>query len=49
MSLFSENASWHFHCKTTKMTQVVTGEISGSHGGAYEDDSLLGYCAVQSR
>jgi hypothetical protein len=21
-------------------------EISGSHGGAYEDDSLLGYCAL---
>jgi hypothetical protein len=21
-------------------------EISGSHGGEYEDDSVLGYCAV---
>jgi hypothetical protein len=21
-------------------------EISGSHGGEYEDDRLLGYCAV---
>jgi hypothetical protein len=25
-----------------------TGKISCSHGGEYEDDSLLGYCAVQS-
>jgi hypothetical protein len=24
-------------------------EISGSQGGKYEDDSLLGYSAVQSR
>jgi hypothetical protein len=23
-------------------------EITGFHGGEYEDDSLLGYCAVQS-
>jgi hypothetical protein len=21
-------------------------EVSGSHGGEYEDDSLVGYCAV---
>jgi hypothetical protein len=24
------------------------GEISGSHGGKYEDDCLLGCCAMQS-
>jgi hypothetical protein len=24
----------------------VPGEISGSHGGDYEDDRLLGCCAV---
>jgi hypothetical protein len=24
-------------------------EISSLHGGEYEDESLLGYCAVQSR
>jgi hypothetical protein len=23
-----------------------TGEISGSHDGVYEDDRLLGFCAV---
>jgi hypothetical protein len=23
-----------------------SGEISGSRGGKYEDDSLLGYCAL---
>jgi hypothetical protein len=24
----------------------ILGEISGSHGGEYEDDCLLGCCAV---
>jgi hypothetical protein len=24
------------------------GDISGSHGGEYEDDGLLGCCAVQA-
>jgi hypothetical protein len=23
------------------------GEISGSHGGEYEDECLTGYCAMQ--
>jgi hypothetical protein len=27
-------------------TQSQTHEISGSHGGEYEDDSFLGYSAV---
>jgi hypothetical protein len=26
----------------------MIGEISGSHGGEYEDDCLLGCCAVKS-
>jgi hypothetical protein len=26
--------------------QIKKEEISGSHGGEYEDDSLLGYSAV---
>jgi hypothetical protein len=25
---------------------LVGCEISGSHGGEYEEDSLLGYCAM---
>jgi hypothetical protein len=25
---------------------MVTSWISGSHGGEYDDDSLLGYCAL---
>jgi hypothetical protein len=24
----------------------ISYEISGSHGGEYEDDGLLGYCAA---
>jgi hypothetical protein len=27
-------------------THTVVGEISGSHGGEYEDGCLLGCCAV---
>jgi hypothetical protein len=26
----------------------MLSEISGSYGGKYEDDSLLGCCAIQS-
>jgi hypothetical protein len=30
-----------------KIMQVnVVSDISGSHGGEYEDDSLLRYCAM---
>jgi hypothetical protein len=25
---------------------IIIREISDSHGGEYEDDSLLGYCAL---
>jgi hypothetical protein len=28
--------------------QINNGEISVSHDGKYEDDSLLGHCAMQS-
>jgi hypothetical protein len=28
------------------MSQFNPGEISGSHGGEYEDDCLLGSCLV---
>jgi hypothetical protein len=33
---------------TDTLIQYSTGEISGSHGGEYEDDCLLGCCAVLS-
>jgi hypothetical protein len=35
----------HQFCKNRD--QVCKGEISGSQGGKYEDNCLLGYCAVQ--
>jgi hypothetical protein len=29
-----------------EQSHVSFSEISGSHGGKYEDESLLGYCTV---
>jgi hypothetical protein len=37
------------HLYVFKVRFISNGElreISGSHGGEYEDDSLLGYCVV---
>jgi hypothetical protein len=46
----------HFHSKPylceilkhvySNLTIICNGEISGSHGGKYEDDCLLGCCAM---
>jgi hypothetical protein len=38
------------HCRKIKILVCILllCEISGPHGGEYEDDSLLGYSAVQS-
>jgi hypothetical protein len=33
-------SEYHNSCNTD------VAEISGSHGGKYEDDCFLGYCAV---
>jgi hypothetical protein len=34
-------------CKTgEKQTASINGEISGYHGGEYEDDCRMGCCAV---
>jgi hypothetical protein len=41
----------HFKCfviRPKKVNPIVHGEISGSHGGEYEDDCLLGCCTLQS-
>jgi hypothetical protein len=32
--------------KATHRSNYLSDEISGSHGGVYEDDCLLGCCAV---
>jgi hypothetical protein len=37
------------HIVTTVFKGLRVCEISGSQGGEYENDSFLGYCAVQSR
>jgi hypothetical protein len=34
--------------RTGKVSIRALGEISGSHGGEYKDDRLVGHCAVQS-
>jgi hypothetical protein len=33
-------------CPRAEIIVPTLGEISGSHGGEYEDDSLVGYCTV---
>jgi hypothetical protein len=35
-----------FYIFPRRIKQDELGEISGSHGGEYEDDCLLGCCAV---
>jgi hypothetical protein len=39
---YLQNTASRFSIRTI----VLFGEISGSHVGEYEDDSLLGCCAV---
>jgi hypothetical protein len=34
-------------CYEIRRIYRLIGEISGPHGGEYEDDCLLGYCAMK--